>query len=69
MDKEKEIKRLTKQQIALEKDLAVLESRLNKDGFKKKAPAKMVALTTQEHTDKTEMLKAIGEAINSLKLM
>lgn len=66
VDKEKEIKRLTKQADKLQKDIIGLETRLNSPGFKDKAPEHVVAEATGKLTDQQAQLETIKKELELL---
>ncbi len=67
VDKEAELKRLTKELEAAEKDLAFNEKKLNNQSFMAKAPEKVVADVRANAEKYAEKIKMIKAAIDALK--
>ena len=66
VDKEKEIKRLTKQAEKLQKDITGLETRLGSPGFADKAPEHVVAEATGKLADQQAQLETINKELELL---
>jgi valyl-tRNA synthetase len=66
IDKDKKKARLLKDQATIMAQIASLESRLNSEEFKSKAPEQLVAKQTLQLTEARNNLTKIEEALNLL---
>ncbi len=67
VDKEKELARLAKEKVTVEKDIAFLSGKLNNQGFIAKAPAQLIEVEKAKLAKAEEKMAKIDESISALK--
>ncbi len=67
VDVQKETQRLLKEKQACEKDISMLQGKLNNAGFMAKAPEKIVGEIKEKHALATEKLQKIEDSLTALK--
>ena len=66
VDKDKELERLNKEKVAVQKDIDFLSSKLNNKGFIDKAPAQLIEAQKEKLVKAQEKMVKIEQSINAL---